>query len=198
MFAMSGGLLSHALISTALLRELDASLDGRKCSTAGSDLRVGVSKQGPFFYPDVSVHCGDAELADDWKDTLLNPILIIEVLSPPSRPSTAARNSPPTAASRHSANTFWSPKPSPASRFTPKALPKPGLSLSSPALNPSARCRASASRFPWLPSIAAFLWKPRQVQPPPEPGILTPRTFRSPKLGPSTGGQPKEGAKSEC
>jgi Uma2 family endonuclease len=84
MFAMSGGLLSHALISTALLRELDASLDGRKCSTAGSDLRVGVSKQGPFFYPDVSVHCGDAELADDWKDTLLNPILIIEVLSPPS------------------------------------------------------------------------------------------------------------------
>ena len=84
MFAMSGGLLPHALISTALLRELDVALDGRKCSTAGSDLRVGVSEQGPFFYPDVSVHCGDADLADDWKDTLLNPILIIEVLSPSS------------------------------------------------------------------------------------------------------------------
>jgi Uma2 family endonuclease len=82
MFAMSGGLLPHALISAALVRELDVALEGTKFSTAGSDLRVGVSKQGPFFYPDVSVHCGDAELADDRKDTLLNPILIIEVLSP--------------------------------------------------------------------------------------------------------------------
>jgi hypothetical protein len=82
MFAMSSGLLPHAFISANLVTELNAALRGTKCRATGSDLRVGVSKQGPFFYPDVSVLCGDAELADDWKNTLLNPILIVEVLSP--------------------------------------------------------------------------------------------------------------------
>ena len=41
-------------------------------------------RQGPFFYPDVSVYRGDPQLADDFKDTLLNPTLVIEVLSPSS------------------------------------------------------------------------------------------------------------------
>jgi hypothetical protein len=77
---MSGGLLPHALTA------LTAALRGRNCRAVGSDLRVGVAKQGPFFYPDVSVYCGEAQLADDFKDTLLSPTLVIEVLSPSSEP----------------------------------------------------------------------------------------------------------------
>ena len=84
MFAMSGGLLPHSLISAALITALTVTLRGRKCRAFGSDTRVRVVKQGPFFYPDVSVYCGEPQLADDYKDTLLNPTLVIEVLSPSS------------------------------------------------------------------------------------------------------------------
>jgi Uma2 family endonuclease len=84
MFAMSGGLLPHALVSAALVTALSVALRGRNCRVAGSDLRIGVSKSGPFFYPDATVYCGEPQLADDFKDTLLNPALVIEVLSPSS------------------------------------------------------------------------------------------------------------------
>jgi Uma2 family endonuclease len=84
MFAMSGGLLRHALISAELVTTLTVALRGRNCRVAGSDLRIGVSKNGPFFYPDASVYCGEPQLADEFKDTLLNPTLVIEVLSPSS------------------------------------------------------------------------------------------------------------------
>ncbi len=84
MFAMSGGLLPHALVSAALVIAIGVALRGRNCRVAGSDLRIGVSKNGPFFYPDATVYCGEAQLADDFKDTLLNPALVIEVLSPSS------------------------------------------------------------------------------------------------------------------
>ena len=81
MFAMSGGLLPHALISAHLIASLSTELDGKGCDVATSDLRIRISPQGPFFYPDVSVYCGDPELADNHKDTLVNPVVIIEVLS---------------------------------------------------------------------------------------------------------------------
>jgi Uma2 family endonuclease len=84
MFAMSGGLLPHALVSAALVIAIGVALRGRNCRVAGSDLRIGVSKSGPFFYPDATVYCGEPQLADDFKDTLLNPTLVIEVLSPSS------------------------------------------------------------------------------------------------------------------
>jgi Uma2 family endonuclease len=84
MFAMSGGRAPHAIISFALGAALIPALRGRRCIVTGSDLRVRASEGGPFFYPDVSVCCGEMQLADDNKDTLLNPIVIFEVLSPSS------------------------------------------------------------------------------------------------------------------
>jgi Uma2 family endonuclease len=84
MFAMSGGRAPHAIISFALGAALIGALRGRRCIVTGSDLRVRVSEGGPFFYPDVSVCCGEMQLADDYKDTLLNPAVIFEVLSPSS------------------------------------------------------------------------------------------------------------------
>jgi Uma2 family endonuclease len=84
MFAMSGGRLAHAIVCTALASALLAALRGKSCYVTGSDLRVQVSPQGPFFYPDMSVCCGKPRLADDYKDTLLNPTIVFEVLSPSS------------------------------------------------------------------------------------------------------------------
>jgi Uma2 family endonuclease len=47
-----------------------------------SDLRVAVSAEGPFFYPDVVALCAEPRLLDGERDTLLNPELVVEVLSP--------------------------------------------------------------------------------------------------------------------
>jgi Uma2 family endonuclease len=72
------------MIGVSLAAALWVALRNRKCVVAGSDLRVRVSKSGPIVYPDVSVCCGDPELADDYKDILLNPTVVCEVLSPSS------------------------------------------------------------------------------------------------------------------
>jgi Uma2 family endonuclease len=79
-FAMSGALEPHNVISVNFVIML-APLRKRGCQPYGSDMRVGVTKQGPFFYPDVSVVCGPKRLLDGRRDVLLNPVLIVEVLS---------------------------------------------------------------------------------------------------------------------
>jgi Uma2 family endonuclease len=82
MYAMSGGSPSHAFIISALNGELRNALKKRSCQVASSDLRVRVSRGGLYTYPDVVVVCGDLSFADDHKDTLTNPTLLVEVLSP--------------------------------------------------------------------------------------------------------------------
>lgn len=82
MYAMSGGSSNHAKIQVALLRRIDARLDGRNCTTYGSDMRVRVADSGLYTYPDVAVVCGDAKFLTPAENTLLNPVVIVEVLSP--------------------------------------------------------------------------------------------------------------------
>ncbi|HMA33600.1 MAG TPA: Uma2 family endonuclease [Chloroflexia bacterium] len=80
--AMSGASRVHNRISVNLVRVLSAqTLDG-PCETYSSDLRVKVSGQGLYTYPDLTVVCGPQQFEDDQVDTLLNPTLIVEVLSP--------------------------------------------------------------------------------------------------------------------
>ena len=81
MYGMSGGSPAHAWIAARLIAALAGQLDGKGCRVAGSDLRVQVGRGGPFFYPDLSVVCGEAQLSEDQKDMLLNPVAIFEVLS---------------------------------------------------------------------------------------------------------------------
>jgi Uma2 family endonuclease len=81
MFAMAGGTRTHSLIATNLTRELGNRLKGRPCVTFNADLRVKVEATGLLTYPDVSVACGPQRFLDTEEDTLLNPILIGEVLS---------------------------------------------------------------------------------------------------------------------
>jgi Uma2 family endonuclease len=80
--AMTGASRRHNLIVVNLLRELGNQLKHRPCELFPSDLRVQIPSANVYTYPDVSVVCGDPILEDEYADTLLNPTLVIEVLSP--------------------------------------------------------------------------------------------------------------------
>lgn len=82
MYAMSGGSYRHALLIGNLVRELSNALRKRRCKVMGSDLRTCVSPDGLYTYPDIVVICGDPKFLDNRTDTVLNPNLLIEVLSP--------------------------------------------------------------------------------------------------------------------
>jgi len=84
MFAMSGGTLRHSRLQQNISSELYISLRGRECEAFNSDCRVRVSATGMYTYPDVIVVCGEPRLADEQADTLLNPTVIFEILSPSS------------------------------------------------------------------------------------------------------------------
>ena len=80
-FAMVGASKRHNLIAANIIRVLGNQLLERPCNVYPSDMRVKVSVTGKYTYPDVVVAC-EPELFDDAEnDTLLNPVVIIEVLS---------------------------------------------------------------------------------------------------------------------
>ena len=81
MFTMVGASREHNLIVANLTRELTQQLKGRPCELYPNDMRVKIPTTGLYTYPDVVVVCGEPEFEDEHVDTLLNPTLIIEVLS---------------------------------------------------------------------------------------------------------------------
>src|SRR5204863_9107533 len=81
-YAMSGASKEHVTIAVNLTGELYTQLKGKPCSVYTSDMRVKVSPTGMYTYPDVSVVCGEHHFDDAQLDTLTNPTVIIEVLSP--------------------------------------------------------------------------------------------------------------------
>ncbi len=81
-FAMSGGSPEHNMISASVGGLLYTQLRGRSCKLFSSDQRVRVSRTRLYTYPDITVVCGDPRFATDAQDTLINPTLLIEVLSP--------------------------------------------------------------------------------------------------------------------
>lgn len=81
-FAMAGGTRAHALVQTGFLVALARHLSGRPCRPAGSDARVYLPKYGDAVYPDVHVVCGKAERGPEDPDAVVNPVLVVEVLSP--------------------------------------------------------------------------------------------------------------------
>ena len=81
-YAMGGASLAHNRIVWNLARELGIQIRGGPCSAVSNDMRVKVPETEMYTYPDVIVFCGEPMLEDDHFDTLLNPIVIVEVLSP--------------------------------------------------------------------------------------------------------------------
>jgi Uma2 family endonuclease len=81
MFAMAGGSPNHALLANRIGSLLDRSVPAG-CRVFNSDLRIKVPASGLYAYPDCSVICGDLQYADSQPDVILNPLVIVEVLSP--------------------------------------------------------------------------------------------------------------------
>jgi Uma2 family endonuclease len=84
-FAMTGASARHVVIVTNLVREISNQLLQRPCQVYSSDLRVCIDADNRYAYPDVVVICNQPKFLDDTLDTLLNPELIVEVLSESTR-----------------------------------------------------------------------------------------------------------------
>lgn len=82
MFAMAGASRRHNLIVLNIGAELRTQLQQRPCEVYSSDMRVKISRTGLYTYPDVVVVCDEPRFEDADVDTLLNPLLLVEVLSP--------------------------------------------------------------------------------------------------------------------
>jgi Uma2 family endonuclease len=83
-WAMAGGSPAHAAIATKIAALLVAGLRGRPCRVFSSDLRVRVLATGLGTYPDVTVVCDELQTdpADPKGNTVVNPRVVVEVLSP--------------------------------------------------------------------------------------------------------------------
>jgi Uma2 family endonuclease len=80
--AMSGANRVHNQITFNIAGLLYSQMRGRPCEAYVADMRVKISSTGMYAYPDIAALCGDAEFEDQHLDTLTNPTLILEVLSP--------------------------------------------------------------------------------------------------------------------
>ncbi|HLC16698.1 MAG TPA: Uma2 family endonuclease [Thermodesulfovibrionia bacterium] len=80
-YAMSGARRKHNLIAGNIFGGLWLQFKNLQCEVYMNDMRVKVSPTGMYTYPDVVAVCGDIRLEDAHNDTLLNPTVIVEVLS---------------------------------------------------------------------------------------------------------------------
>ena len=81
-YAMAGESLSHSQICINLAGEVRAKLKGKSCQALSPNMKVRAEGKGMFAYPDLTIVCGKPLFHDQQKDVLLNPKVIIEVLSP--------------------------------------------------------------------------------------------------------------------
>ena len=80
--AMTGASREHNLVSGNIYRELSLQLKKRPCEAYINDMRVKATEANSYHYPDIAVVCGKPQFEDGQVDTLLNPSVLIEVLSP--------------------------------------------------------------------------------------------------------------------
>jgi len=82
MFALAGTTKEHSIITINITGALYNQLLGKPCQLFDSNMRVKVQESGLYTYPDLVVVCGEQKFEDEEFDILLNPTLIIEILSP--------------------------------------------------------------------------------------------------------------------
>ena len=80
-YAMSGGTPEHARLIAAVTHALFGAIDPRRCQVFSSELKVRVKATGLATYPDVAVVCGPLELDREDDNAVVNPTLLVEVLS---------------------------------------------------------------------------------------------------------------------
>lgn len=82
MFAMAGASREHNTVNENLSTEIGSRLKGGPCRTFSRDQRVMVDRTGLYTYPDLVIVCGPPEYDPEDRDTLVNPRVVVEVLSP--------------------------------------------------------------------------------------------------------------------
>lgn len=80
--AMSGARLKHNQIASNLYSDIGSFLKNKSCQILPSDMRVSTPSHETYMYPDAQIVCGEPQMEDDSFDTLTNPSVIIEILSP--------------------------------------------------------------------------------------------------------------------
>lgn len=85
-FAMTGASRKHNLVCGNTFSALHAQMRGGTCEVYNNDMRVKVSETGMYTYPDIVAACDNPAFEDAAADTLINPVLIIEVLSGSTEP----------------------------------------------------------------------------------------------------------------
>ena len=81
MFAMTGASRKHGLIAMCVGGDIFSQLENSPCEVFQSDMRVKIEASGMYVYPDVVVACDNPQYEDDALDTLINPQVVIEILS---------------------------------------------------------------------------------------------------------------------
>ncbi len=81
MFAMSGGSVNHNQITGNVYTNLRHLLSQRPCRVFMNDVRLNIKSNGLYTYPDVMVVCGKIEFVPGRDDTVMNPIVLVEVWS---------------------------------------------------------------------------------------------------------------------
>jgi Uma2 family endonuclease len=81
-FALAGGSQRHNLIAANTLGSLYTQLRKKACIVYPSDMRIKVPATGLYTYPDITIVCGQHLFDDEHRDTISNPTVIIEILSP--------------------------------------------------------------------------------------------------------------------
>ncbi len=84
-FAMAGASEPHILIESNVIRELGNQLLDKPCQVYTSNIKIDLSRYGMYSYPDAAVVCGEPVFHDKHKDNLINPLVIVEVLSDSTR-----------------------------------------------------------------------------------------------------------------
>ena len=80
-FAMAGASENHNMISRRVSGSLYNHLQGKKCTHYSADMKLHIPANTLYTYPDLMVVCGDKQFVDGEKDIIMNPVIIIEVLS---------------------------------------------------------------------------------------------------------------------
>lgn len=80
-FAMAGASENHNMISRRVSGSLYNHLQGKKCTHYSADMKLHIPANTLYTYPDLMVVCGDKQFVDDEKDIIMNPVIIIEILS---------------------------------------------------------------------------------------------------------------------
>lgn len=83
--AMSGASLKHNIIDRNIISTIGQFLKGKNCNILPGNMRVSTPTHDSYMYPDASIVCGEPILEDDQFDTLTNPSVIFEILSPSIR-----------------------------------------------------------------------------------------------------------------